>query len=105
MIGNDMPKKAQTQRDQAKSDDRPLLLRGTKVGLALMRKDDVAAFARRNQDLEFHGAHREPGRVHTLEMREEFHERNSKIRPDSIEFAVISLSTGRLVGFGGLFDM
>jgi RimJ/RimL family protein N-acetyltransferase len=70
-----------------------------------MRKDDVAAFARWNQDLEFTALIGSPGEVHTLEMREEFYERNSKIRPDCIEFAVISLSTGRLIGFGGLFDM
>jgi RimJ/RimL family protein N-acetyltransferase len=27
------------------------------------------------------------------------------MKPDSVEFSVLELSTGRLVGFGGLFDM
>ena len=38
-------------------------------------------------------------------MREEAYKQNSRIKPDSAEFAVIELGTGRLVGFGGLFDI
>ena len=38
-------------------------------------------------------------------MRQEFYKQNSRIKPDSAEFCVLELSTGRLVGFGGLFDM
>jgi RimJ/RimL family protein N-acetyltransferase len=38
-------------------------------------------------------------------MREEAYQKNSRMRPDSVELAVILLSTGRLVGFGGLFDI
>jgi RimJ/RimL family protein N-acetyltransferase len=85
--------------------DRSLLLQGKKVGLALMCKDDISAFARWNQDLEFTALIGSPGEVHTIEMREEFYEKNSKVGPDSIEFAVVLLSTGQLVGFGGLFDI
>ena len=85
--------------------DRPLLLQGKKVGLAVMRKANVPAFARWNQDLEFTALIGSPGDVHTIEMREEFYEKHSKIKSDSVEFAVILLSTGRLIGFGGLFDM
>ena len=38
-------------------------------------------------------------------MRQEFYKQNSRIKSDSAEFSVIELSTGRLVGFGGLFDI
>jgi RimJ/RimL family protein N-acetyltransferase len=38
-------------------------------------------------------------------MRQEAFDRNSRVRPDSVEFAVILLSTGGLIGFGGLFDI
>src|SRR5262249_45376627 len=30
---------------------------------------------------------------------------NARMRPDSVEFAVLELATARLVGFGGLFDI
>ena len=38
-------------------------------------------------------------------MREEAYQKNARMRPDSVELAVILLATGRLVGFGGLFDI
>jgi RimJ/RimL family protein N-acetyltransferase len=85
--------------------ERPLLLRGEKVGLALMRREDVQAFARWNQDLEFTANIGTPGEAHTLEMRQEAFERNSRVRADSVEFAVMALPDGVLVGFGGLFDI
>jgi RimJ/RimL family protein N-acetyltransferase len=46
-----------------------------------------------------------PGEAHSLEMRQEFYDKNARMRADSIEFAVLLLSTGQLVGFGGLFDI
>jgi RimJ/RimL family protein N-acetyltransferase len=91
-------------RDRPK-DDRPILLGGHSVGLALMRKEDVPTIARWNQDLEFTANIGSPGEAHSLEMREEFFEKNSRMRPDSVEFAVILLSAGQLIGFGGLFDI
>jgi RimJ/RimL family protein N-acetyltransferase len=78
---------------------------GSSVGLALMRADDVPIIARWNQDLEFTARLATPGEAHTLEMRQEAYNKNSRMKPDSAEFAVIELSTGRLVGFGGLFDI
>ncbi len=84
---------------------RPLLLQGTKVGLALMRREDIPAIARWNQDLEFTASIGTPGEAHTLEMRQEAFDRNSRVRPDSVEFAVIPLAGGDLIGFGGLFDI
>jgi hypothetical protein len=83
-------------------DSRPILLAGHKVGLALMLKEDIPAFARWNQDLEFTARMGSPGEVHSLEMRQEFYDKNARMRADSIEFAVLLLSTGQLAGFGGL---
>jgi RimJ/RimL family protein N-acetyltransferase len=78
---------------------------GTNVGLALMRAEDVPTIAQWNQDLEFTALLATPGEAHTLEMRQEAYKQNSRIKPDSAEFSVIELGTGRLVGFGGLFDI
>jgi RimJ/RimL family protein N-acetyltransferase len=86
-------------------DRRPVLLEGHKVGLALMLKEDVPALARWNQDLEFTARMGGPGEAHSLEMRQEFYDKNSRMRADSIEFAVLLLSTGQLIGFSGLFDI
>lgn len=84
---------------------RPLVMTGNSVGLALMRAEDVATIARWNQDLEFTALIGTPGEAHTLELRQEFYKQNSRIKPDSAEFSVIELSTWRLAGFGGLFDI
>jgi len=89
----------------AKRDDRPLLLEGSKVGLALMRREDIAAIARWNQDLEFTASIGTPGEAHSLEMRQEAYDKGARVTPASIEFAVVLLSTGGLIGFGGLFDI
>jgi len=97
----DQPK---TDIDQPK-DDRPIMLAGPRVGLALMRKEDVPAIARWNQDLEFTARMGNPGEAHSLEMRQEAYDRNARMRADSIEFAVVLLATGQLIGFGGLFDI
>jgi len=91
-------------RDQPQ-DDRPILIGGHSVGLALMRKEDVPTIARWHQDLEFTANIGSPGEAHSLEMRQEIYEKNSRMRPDSVELAVILLSTGQLIGFGGLFDI
>lgn len=84
---------------------RPLVMTGNSVGLALMRADDVPAIARWNQDLEFTALMGAPGEAHTLELRQELYKQNSRVKSDSAEFSVIELSTGRLAGFGGLFDI
>jgi hypothetical protein len=47
----------------------PLLLHGSLVGLALMRREDIPAIGRWNQDLEFTASIGTPGEAHTLEMR------------------------------------
>ncbi len=86
-------------------DQRPLLLHGNNVGLALMRREDIPAIARWNQDLEFTASIGAPGEAHTLEMRQEAFDKGSRVTPASVEFAVILLSTGGLIGFGGLFDI
>lgn len=70
-----------------------------------MRRGDVPVFARWNQDLEFTANIGTPGEAHTLEMRQEAFERNSRVRADSVEFAVIRLTGRELIGFGGLFDI
>jgi RimJ/RimL family protein N-acetyltransferase len=86
-------------------DARAMVMTGDSVGLALMRAEDVPTIARWNQDLEFTARIGTPGEAHTVEMRQESYKQNSRIKPDSAEFSVLELSTGRLVGFGGLFDM
>ncbi len=84
---------------------RVMVMSGEKVGLALMQTADVPIIARWNQDLEFTARIGTPGEAHTLEMRQEFFKQNSRVRSDGVEFSVIELSSGRLVGFGGLFDI
>ncbi|MGL4234901.1 GNAT family N-acetyltransferase [Tabrizicola sp.] len=86
-------------------DSRVMILSGDHVGLALMQASDVPMIARWNQDLDFTARLGAPGEAHSLEARREAFEDNARIRPDSAEFAVIELATGRLVGFGGLFDI
>jgi RimJ/RimL family protein N-acetyltransferase len=86
-------------------DRRAILLEGHKVGLALMLKEDVPAIARWNQDLEFTARVGTPGEAHSLEMRQEFYDKHARMRDDSVEFAVLLLSTGQLFGFGGLYDI
>lgn len=88
-----------------RGDSRPLVMTGTRVGLALMVAEDVPTIARWNQDLEFTARLGNPGEAHTLEVREEFYKQNSRVKFDNAEFAVIELSTGRLIGWGGLSDM
>jgi RimJ/RimL family protein N-acetyltransferase len=85
--------------------DRTILMSGRSVGLALMCPEDVPVIARWNQDLEFTANIGTPGEAHTIEMRQEFYQKHSRPRQDNIEFAVILLSTGQLVGFGGLCDV
>jgi RimJ/RimL family protein N-acetyltransferase len=85
--------------------DRPVLMAGHTVGLALMRPEDVPVLARWNQDLAFTASIGTPGEAHTVEMRQEFFQKHSRPRQDNVEFAVILLSTGELVGFGGLSDI
>ena len=94
-----------TEIDRQQSGDRVIVMTGNSVGLALMRAEDVPTIARWNQDLEFTARLGTPGEAHTLEMRQEAYKQNSRTKPDSAEFAVIELGTGRLVGFGGLFDI
>ncbi len=74
------------------------------MGLALMLKEDVPTLARWNQDLEFTARIGSPGEAHSLEMRHELYDKNARMRANSVEFAVL-LSTGQLIGFGGLFDI
>jgi RimJ/RimL family protein N-acetyltransferase len=70
-----------------------------------MLKEDIPALARWNQDLEFTARMGSPGEVHSLEMRQEFYDKNARMRADSVEFAVLLLATGQPIGFGGLFDI
>jgi RimJ/RimL family protein N-acetyltransferase len=90
-----------------KTDDtRPMLLEGKNLGLVMMRKDDAAVIARWHQNLEFTAGMGTPGEIHTLEMRNEYYDRNAaKVRGDNIEFGLVSLASGELAGFGGLTDM
>jgi RimJ/RimL family protein N-acetyltransferase len=83
---------------------RVMLMSGKSIGLALMQTSDVPVITRWNQDLEFTARIGTPGEAHTLEMREEFF-KNARVKFDGAEFSVIELDTGRLVGFGGLFDI
>jgi RimJ/RimL family protein N-acetyltransferase len=84
---------------------RAILMKGTHVGLTLMRADDVPTIARWNQDLAFTARIGTPGEAHTIEMREDFYKQNSRVRGDGAEFSVVELGSERLVGFGGLFDI
>ena len=84
---------------------RAIILAGDRVGLSVMQSQDVPAIAQWNQDLDFTARLGVPGEAHTLEARQEFFERNSRITADSAEFSIVELNTGQLVGFGGLFDI
>jgi RimJ/RimL family protein N-acetyltransferase len=85
--------------------ERAILLRGSRLGLAAQIPDDLPAFARWNQNLEFTALMGTPGEFHTLEDRRKFFERNGRFNPDGMEFAIVRLEDGALVGFGGLFDI
>jgi RimJ/RimL family protein N-acetyltransferase len=85
--------------------NRPLLMEGRTVGLALMVPDDVPVTARWNQDLEFTANIGTPGEAHSVEMRQEFYQKDARPRADNVVFAVVLLTNGQLVGFGGLFDI
>ena len=91
--------------DNHQANPRVILIAGKHVGLAVMLTQDIPIIARWNQDLEFTARIGTPGEAHTVEMRQDAYQRNSKIKPDSAEFAVIELCTGRLVGFCGVFDI
>ena len=92
-------------RSDQQGDARGMLMTGSSIGLALMLAEDVPIITRWNQDLDFTARIGTPGEAHTLEMRQEVFKQNSRIKPDSTEFSIIELGTGRLVGFGGLFDI
>jgi RimJ/RimL family protein N-acetyltransferase len=92
-------------RSDQQGDARGMLMTGSSIGLALMLAEDVPIITRWNQDLDFTARIGTPGEAHTLEMRQEVFKQNSRIKPDSAEFSIIELGTGRLVGFGGLFDI
>ena len=91
--------------DEPSNRDRPLLIEGHTVGLALMVPGDVPVIARWNQDLEFTANIGTPGEAHSVEMRQEFYQKHARPRADNVEFAVIMRSNGQLVGFGGLSDI
>ena len=93
-----------TNSDQFE-DGRAVLLSGRQVGLALMLKEDLPAIARWHQDLEFTALIGAPGEAHSLEMRQEFFDKNARMRSDSVEFAIVLISNGQLIGLGGLFDI
>lgn len=90
---------------QGNENRRPLLMRGSRVGLALMYADDVPMFATWNQDLDFTARVGTPGEAHSIEERQKLFEENARLRGDSVEFAVVDVKDGRLIGFGGLFDI
>jgi RimJ/RimL family protein N-acetyltransferase len=100
-----MIENAQSLGHSTQPDQRPLLVQGDAVGLAMMRKEDIPAVTRWNQDLEFTALLGTPGEIHSLEMREKFFNQNASPRGDSIEFAVLLVAGRRLIGFGGLSDI
>ena len=65
-----------------RDEGRALLMRGDKVGLAVMHSEDVPLIARWNQDLAFTARIGTPGDAHTLEMRQEFFKQGSRIKGD-----------------------
>ena len=70
-----------------------------------MLNEDLPAIARWRQDLEFTALIGAPGEAHSLEMRQEFFDKNARMRSDSAEFAIVLLSNRQLIGLGGLFDI
>jgi hypothetical protein len=65
-------------RDQTNA--RVTLMTGNSVGLSVMLPEDLPTIARWNQDLEFTARIGTPGEAHTLEMRQEAYNRNSRFR-------------------------
>ncbi|HEX7842025.1 MAG TPA: GNAT family protein [Kofleriaceae bacterium] len=84
---------------------RPLVVPGDKVALAMMIPADVADIARWHQNLEFTALMGTPGEIQTVEMRQEAFQRGGRPSSSSVEFAVVTPTSGSLVGFGGLFDI
>jgi hypothetical protein len=70
--------------DGQQSTDRVLIMTGNRVGLALMRAEDVPTIARWNQDLEFTARLGIPGEAHTLAMRQDAYKQNSHPKPEAL---------------------
>jgi len=85
---------------------RPLVMTGENVALAMMVADDIEAFAAWYQDLEFTRMLGIPGELQTVEMRREiFNKVGSRPNFDTVEFSLLTTASRELVGFGGLFNM
>jgi len=86
---------------------RPLVITGEKVALAMMVAEDAEEIAVWHQNLEFTKMLGTPGELQTVEMcRESFDRNGSRPNPSSaVEFALLTITSRELVGFGGLYDI
>lgn len=85
---------------------RPFVITGEKVALAMMIAEDVEIIAEWYQDLEFTKMLGTPGELQTVEMRRESFERyGSRPNFSTVEFALLTTTSRELVGFGGLYDI
>ena len=86
-------------------ENRPLALRGEKVGLASLRREDVALFHRWFQDLEMTVYLGRSGFVATLEDENAWYESQARRSDEQVQFTIVELSSQRPVGNVGLFNI
>src|SRR4051794_7215327 len=81
------------------------LMKGRRVGLRSLRKEDIPTMARWFQDLEYSTYISCRGWYATAEDEVNWYDQNAKCTDTGCQFAIVELSTGRHVGNCGLFDI
>lgn len=94
------------RRNESKqSADRPYVLRGDRVGLKTLRREDIPTMARWFQNLEFITYLAAHGLPQSIENETEWFERNAKITETSIQLGIFELKRDRHIGNCGLFHI
>ena len=84
---------------------RAYALRGERVALGKLRREDVAGMTAWFQNLEYTTYLGRPGMLLTVEEELEWFERNARNTPEQVQFGIFELGAGRHVGNCGLFSI
>jgi RimJ/RimL family protein N-acetyltransferase len=82
----------------------PFVLRGDRVGLRTLRREDAATVAPWFSDLDFLTCLTARALPMSLANEQEWFDQHVKNTNDSVQFAIVELATDRHVGNCGLFD-
>lgn len=85
--------------------NRPLIIRGEKVGLGPMQREDIPVMAAWFNDPAYSTNLGRPGSFQTIESETEWFNKNASFRETSIQFAIVELATGAHIGGCGLFEI